>query len=700
MGRTQRTSLAGTRTPRTARVRFRHIEALVDGQSQVLEMMSQGQPLPQILDAIARWVEAQSHDGVLVSLLLLAPDGQHLLHGAGPNLPADYNSAINGLEIGPRVGSCGTAAFTGRSVIVEDLASDPLWGAVPSFRELALAHELRACWSTPLLGSDGRVLGTFAMYYHHPRLPSADDLLLIRLVTRTAALAIEHKHAEEEREHLRASEQRALRQADIERERLQELVMRAPEAIALLRGPEHVYELANEVFIQMIGRGSDVLGKPVRAIRPELAGQGIYELLDQIYASGEEHVAREMRVRLDPHATGELEDRYLNVVYQPRRDETGVVDGILIHAVDVTELVRARQRVEESEQRFRTLADNISQLAWIADGTGRIFWFNQRWYDYTGTTLDEMQGWGWQKVHHPDHVERVVAKIRACFESGELWEDLFPLRGKDGEYRWFLSRAVPVRDAAGKVTRWFGTNTDVTERRQLDQQKDDFIATASHELKTPVTSVKMAAQMLARRLRQSGDLTSAEVLDKMDSQLNKLTKLIGDLLDQTRIERGKLQLQPCTFDYGTLVTEVIEDVQRTAPRHAIRCEAPISVALTGDRERIGQVLTNLLTNAVKYSPDADRVVVTTALEGGEVVTRVQDFGMGIPPEKQAQVFDRYFRVTWEGSAGQDTPPGLGLGLYISAEIVRQHGGRMWLASEVGQGSTFAFALPIASGSGD
>ncbi|MEI6655695.1 MAG: PAS domain S-box protein [Verrucomicrobiota bacterium] len=125
-----------------------------------------------------------------------------------------------------------------------------------------------------------------------------------------------------------------------------------------------------------------------------------------------------------------------------------------------------QQELRENEERFRTLADNISQLAWMGDAQGSLFWYNQRWFDYTGTTLDEMQGWGWQKVHHPDHEQRVVEKFKHCLEMGEVWEDTFPLRGADGQYRSFLSRALPIRNEHGMVVRWFGTNTDITEREE------------------------------------------------------------------------------------------------------------------------------------------------------------------------------------------------------------------------------------------
>ncbi|HLZ21281.1 MAG TPA: ATP-binding protein [Ktedonobacterales bacterium] len=685
MEKSRRAKVADTSVIAT---KYEHLEALVDGQCQVLELIAQELPLPRILDAIARWAETQSHEGLLASLLLVDTDGKHFAYGVGPSLPDAYIHALQGLAIGPAAGSCGTAAYIKKMVIVEDIATDPLW---EQYRDLALPHGLRACWSTPLIAKTGDVLGTFALYYRIPRLPTADDLQIIRLVSRTAILAIEYLHVEEERARLLASERQALQKAQAERQRLYDLLMEAPAAIAVVRGPAYVFELANPLFMRGIGMGRDVLGRPIREALPELEGQGIYAVLDQVYGGGETFEGTELLFKLDRNRNGKLEDSYFNFACQPTMNDNNRVSGVLIHAVDVTELVRARERARENEEWFRTLADNISQFAWMADETGAIFWYNKRWYEYTGTTLEDVAGWGWQKVHHPDHVERVVNKISACFQSGEPWEDTFPLRAKDGEYRWFLSRAIPIRDGSGKVVRWFGTNTDVTEQRQLEQQKDDFIGIASHELKTPVTSLKAYAQLLALQFRRAGDTRSAEMLGRMDGQMNKLTRLIGELLDETNIKEGRLLLQMSTFDYGALVGEIIEDVQRTVARHTIICECVPAVTISGDRERIGQVLTNLLTNAVKYSPHADQVIVTTSLDGEEVVTKVQDFGIGIAQQKQTQVFDRFFRVQ---ARELGTYPGLGLGLYISAEIVRRHHGHIWVESEEGKGSTFAFSLPL------
>lgn len=173
-------------------------------------------------------------------------------------------------------------------------------------------------------------------------------------------------------------------------------------------------------------------------------------------------------VGMCPNACGK--SKWWDVEVSPVHDNAGALVWVLAVSRDITLRKLTDTALAASEQRFRALADNMAQLAWMADGDGSIFWYNQRWLDYTGTTLEEMAGWGWKSAHHPDHVERVVKKIRRCFESGRIWEDTFPLRAADGSFRWFLSRARPIKDESGKVTLWCGTNTDVTDQRNASQR--------------------------------------------------------------------------------------------------------------------------------------------------------------------------------------------------------------------------------------
>jgi PAS domain S-box-containing protein len=180
---------------------------------------------------------------------------------------------------------------------------------------------------------------------------------------------------------------------------------------------------------------------------------------------------------------------------------------------------QAQNLQNKSDAEFRVLADNIHQLAWMANATGWIYWYNQRWFDYTGTALEEMQGFGWKQVHHPDHVERVLASYTRAVEAGQPWEDTFPLRGKDGEYRWFLSRALPIRDDDGQVVRWFGTNTDITERLQAEEQRTLLINELNHRVKNTLATVQSLAMQTLRE-----DVQNKEALALFNSRLAALSR--------------------------------------------------------------------------------------------------------------------------------------------------------------------------------
>ena len=165
----------------------------------------------------------------------------------------------------------------------------------------------------------------------------------------------------------------------------------------------------------------------------------------------------------------DIEECYFDFSYSPIRKENGEVGGVLVSVIETTNKKKSESSLKKSEEAFRTMADNISQLAWMTDETGYVFWYNNRWFNYTGTTLEEVEGWGWKKVNHPDFVDAVESKLKQYIVKGEVWEDTFPLLGKDGQYKWFLSRAIPIKNAEGNVIRWFGTNTDITERMQAEE---------------------------------------------------------------------------------------------------------------------------------------------------------------------------------------------------------------------------------------
>lgn len=480
--------------------------------------------------------------------------------------------------------------------------------------------------------------------------------------------------------------------------KLSDLFQQSPAFICTLHGPEHVFELANNRYLQLVGF-RDVVGQPVAKALPEVVDQGFIKLLDTVYQTGKPFIGNEIVVSLQREKGAPLEERYVNFIYQAMKDEQDKVFGIFVHGVDVTDQVLIRKQIEESERklqesenRFKKYTEAMPQMAFMADAKGNITFFNERWYEFVGG-LEDTEGWGWKDkpIHHPDDLQKAIDRWSHSLETGEPYEIEYRLRRHDGEYRWHLGRALPVTDDSGKILQWLGTNTDIHEQKLAIQHKDDFLAIASHELKTPVTSIKAYTQVLERNFRNRGDDKTANTLERVNAQIDKLTNLIGDLLDVTKIQSGKLVFHRDYFDSNALIEEIVEEVVLSADTHQIEKELDETVRIFGDRDRIGQVLTNLLTNAIKYSPDAKKVVVATKIKKEYLEISVQDFGIGIPQEKQAEVFKQFFRVTDDG---QSAFPGLGLGLYISSEIVRRSGGKIWVESTVGSGSIFYFTLPL------
>ena len=254
----------------------------------------------------------------------------------------------------------------------------------------------------------------------------------------------------------------------------------APIGLAFLT-PDCRYLQINQRLTEICGISvADHIGRSVRETVPQVADQ-VEKIVQLILSTGQAIIGVEVNGQ---RPDGTNAERFWLTSWHPLRGPEGAIVGINVVAEEITERKRAQAALAMSETRFQELADNVSQFAWTADPSGWIFWYNKRWYDYTGTTLEEMQGWGWRKVHHPDHVDRVVRRIRQCFESGTPWEDTFPLRGRDGGYRWFLSRALPIRNEAGDVIRWFGTNTDVSEQIVAEKALRDLNETLELRVET------------------------------------------------------------------------------------------------------------------------------------------------------------------------------------------------------------------------
>lgn len=366
-------------------------------------------------------------------------------------------------------------------------------------------------------------------------------------------------------------------------------------------------------------------------------------------------------------------------------------DGLAVYFFDITKIKRTEEKARASEMLFRNLADHAPVLIWMSDVDGNCNYFNQQWLDFTGRKLEEEIGEGWKEGIHPEDLQYCLDNFINSFEARIEFQIEYRLKRFDGSYRWVVDQGSPMYDGVGNFIGFIGSCFDITDRKEIEQRKDEFISIASHELKTPVTSIKAFTQLLMLKAKNKRDKTPYEYLKRMDGQINNLSGLISDLLNVSKIEQGKLMFKKEDVQFDQLLQSVISDLQETAIRHKIELERNDKTVVFGDRERLCQVLINLIDNAIKYSPEKDEVIVSAVNNSRSLTISVRDFGVGIPKEKQEFVFDRFYRVGGEKS---ETFAGLGLGLFISAEIVRRHGGRIWVESLPGEGSTFYFNLPI------
>lgn len=476
-------------------------------------------------------------------------------------------------------------------------------------------------------------------------------------------------------------------------ELFRQMIYDAPIAIGILRGEDFIIEDANVDLLKIWGKTNQVIGLKLFDGLPEIVNQAFPKILEQVYKTGEAYYGYETLARLERN--GIISDYYFNFVYDPIFDQEKKVSGIMIVANEITAQVVSRLELQESEERFKNLVlDNPVPTAFYETENIVIKIANNEMLKLWGKS-DKIIGLPMgegipELVGQPfipllQEVYRTGIPYHADQQEATLVLDGVPTTN------WYNFTYKPLRDAEGKVFGVLHAAIDVTRQVQLQRQKDEFLGIASHELKTPVTSIKAYAQVLEKMIRAEGDEKKAGMVRKMDLQLNRLTGLIGDLLDVTKIQAGKITFNAVEFDFDQLIYDMVEEMQHTTSQHHLNATLNSKITVIADRERIGQVVTNFLSNAIKYSVDADSIIVKSYRMGDEVILSVQDYGIGISENLQKFVFDQFYRVSGNQ---QHTYPGLGLGLYISAEIIKNEGGRIWVESTEGSGSTFYFALKI------
>jgi len=583
-------------------------EAALAAQKRVLELLVHGAPLPDVLDALCEAVEGQRPDKLIATVLLVDEDGKRLRSVAGRRAPAEYARAVDGVAIGPCAGSCGTAAYRGEQVVVSDIAVDPLWA---EYRDVALAHGMRACWSSPIISSRGGVLGTFAVYYPSPRSPSPDELRLVEILTRTAGVAVERRRDEAA---LRGSEQTARILAD------------ASAALAVLVDFDSTLQKVSSLAVPSFADWVTVdLAEPDGSLRRVSVSH-----IDPAKVQLAHDVHR--RFPPDPAAPQGV----WNILRTGRSEIVPeITDELLVQSVHDAELLGSMRQLGLRSYigvPLTVRGKTLGVITFISAESGHR-------YDNTDLAV----------------AEELASRSAIAIENAQLYREL----------------------------------------RDADRRKDEFLATLAHELRNPLAPIRNALQIL--KMPRVDGATVQRSREMMERQVHQLVRLVDDLLDVSRVMRGKIELRREKVELATVVARAVETVQPLvdAQGHELSVRLPSeSLPLDADPVRLAQVVGNLLTNAAKYTEANGRIWLTAERSGDMAVLRVRDTGIGIDPAMLPHIFELFVQVDHASTKAQG---GLGIGLTLVKNLVEMHNGTVEaLSAGLGKGSEFVVRLPISA----
>lgn len=522
---------------------------------------------------------------------------------------------------------------------------------------------------------------------------------------------------------------------------LVEILSLSENATAIYTTEQLIIQSANEAMLRFWGKDRQVIGLCLKEAIPEPAGQLLFEKLQAVWHTGITCTAKDTPVRLLEN--GWYKTFYFDFTYRAIKNTVGEVYCILHTATDATERYIANsaiskkeqaladlntklrnsneelavineelratndellytqraqldvhEKLQENEQRLQGILDTMAEGVGIIDTTGQLVYANtmaqkilgltesnikERTYDDPRWQNLRVDGTPLPNEEHPMAIMMTSGKPVYDYEIGVQ---------PTGKERFYISiNAAPLFDNAGNLTGGIGTFMDVTARRKDLQRKDDFISIASHELKTPITSLKASLQLLDRMKEAPSPTLLPRLVDQCNRSIDKVANLVEELLDSSKMLQGQLQLNKTTFTIAEMLTQCCHHV-RMAGKYELVLQGDEQLQIGADEQRIEQVVVNLVNNAVKYAPQSMKIFLTVEKLTGMAKISVKDTGPGIPPEKLPYLFNRYYQA--DGGSKQ---AGLGLGLYISAEIIKRHGGEIGVASEPGKGSTFWFTLP-------
>lgn len=467
---------------------------------------------------------------------------------------------------------------------------------------------------------------------------------------------------------------------------LRNLILQAPVAIAVLRGKDLIIESANDKILEAWHKTKEIIGLPLKVVFDDIKAHSLFSELANVYESGEPYYGNEISVILNE------QELFTNLAYQPIKNSKGKTDSIMLVAHVVTEQVLARKRVEHAEEMLRFSIEAANGGSWFLDLQTRELATSPRYKELYGFHINDTPAYADILAQiPPEYHEKINDELENAIKNGTDYTTEHPIISKtDNQTRWVKSLGKVYSDSTNQPLHFSGLMLDITEQKLDDLRKSDFIGMVSHELKTPLTTLKGYIQLLNARAKQDDDAFRINALAKVETQINKMSELIKSFLDVSRFGAGKIMLTKNRFCLNQLIQDIIEENLFTTPDQAIVLENTNKMEVYADEEKIGVVIANLLSNAIKYSPKGTTIKLGCQLNNGCAEVKLTDEGIGIKANDLHKLFDRYYRVE---NASTKHISGFGIGLYLSAEIIKQHNGKIWAESEMDKGSTFYFTIP-------
>ena len=591
---------------------------------------------------------------------------------------------------------CSLAVLDPDITVFEDALKEPCLLSNPN---VTGDFGLRFYAGAPLITHDGHSIGTLCIIDRKTRKFDARERKILQGLAKTVMDHIELRlsaidtigNLERINDQAKAynnkltSVNRKLAQSEL---RLKLFIDKAPVAFGILQGQDLVIETANDMILKIWHKDRAVVGIPIRKAIPELTDQPYFGILEDVFKTGIPYHGNTAKATLEDD--GRINESWFDFVYEPVKDDTGKTTSIIIIANNVTERINRRNELENLTERYE-LALKAGQLGTyrLDLKTGKMICSDVCKSNYGRSADDSFDFEDFIQTVVPEHRKLVNKKVNESVKNGTPYNSEYLIQRPDGSFHWMDASGLPSYDRDGNPAFMTGVATDVTKRKNYETQKDDFLSIASHELKTPITSLKASIQLLEKLKNKPTDEKIPKLIAQSAKSIEKLTVLVDDLLNLNRLNGGKMKLLKSEFTVSKMLESCCE-LLRITDSHKVKITGDLESTTFADEERIDQVVVNLLNNAVKYASQSNEIRLNIKKYDHYIKVDVQDFGEGIDDDIQPHLFERYFRASHK----EKHYSGLGLGLYISAEIIKRHGGEMGVQSIKGNGSTFWFTIPV------